>query len=153
MKWIAVIDHDGISLVRKAIIRCDLAQITNDCWEIKQMLQHLQDIVQRYSVNLQDVQFNNKISKNFNTQLFLSTRALIHGFNTLVSIWMLIRPRKSNAVREYSTSNMRQITSNQIIILVRMYYRFHLQKWLVKIVPTCFMCTGTEVTRKSQVKV
>ena len=44
----AMMDHDGIPLVRKAMIRCGLALNTNGCWEIAQLFQHLQDIIQRY---------------------------------------------------------------------------------------------------------
>ena len=43
-----VFDDDRITIVRKAIIRCGLAQNTSACWKIKQLLQHLQDITQRY---------------------------------------------------------------------------------------------------------
>ena len=46
----AIIDHNGISLVRKAMIRCGLALNTNGCWEITQMFQHLKDIMQRLSM-------------------------------------------------------------------------------------------------------
>ena len=44
----AMFNHDGIQLVRKAMIRCDLALNTNGCWELTQLFQHLQDIIQRY---------------------------------------------------------------------------------------------------------
>ena len=44
----AMIEHDGILLVRKAMIRCGLALNTNGCEEITQLLEHLQDIIQRY---------------------------------------------------------------------------------------------------------
>ena len=40
----AMIDHDGIPLVRKAMIRCGLALNANG-WEITQLFQHLQDII------------------------------------------------------------------------------------------------------------
>ena len=43
-----MIDHDGIPLVRKAMIRCGLALNTNGCWEITKLFEHLQDIIQRY---------------------------------------------------------------------------------------------------------
>ena len=44
----AMIDHDGIPSVRKAMVRCGLALNTNGCGEIAQLFQHLQDIIQRY---------------------------------------------------------------------------------------------------------
>ena len=44
----AVIDHNGIPLVRKAMIRCGLALNTNGCWEIIQLFLHLQAIMQRH---------------------------------------------------------------------------------------------------------
>ena len=37
----AMVDHDGIQLFRKAMIRCGLALSTNGFWEIKQLFQHL----------------------------------------------------------------------------------------------------------------
>ena len=46
----AMVDHDGISLVRKAVVRFDLALNTNVCREITQLFQHLQDSIQRYPV-------------------------------------------------------------------------------------------------------
>ena len=39
----AMVDHDRIPLVREAMIRCGLAHNTNGCWEITELLQHLQD--------------------------------------------------------------------------------------------------------------
>ena len=44
----AVIDHDRIQLVRKAITQCVLASNTNGSWEITQLFHHLHDIIQRY---------------------------------------------------------------------------------------------------------
>ena len=44
----ASIDHDGIPSVRKAMITCGLALNTNGCWEIAQLFQHPQDIIQSY---------------------------------------------------------------------------------------------------------
>ena len=44
----AMIDHDGIPLVQKVMIRCGLELNTNGCWEITQLFQHLQNIMQRY---------------------------------------------------------------------------------------------------------
>ena len=46
----AMIDHDEITLALKAMIRYGLALNTNCCWEIPQLFQHLQDIIQRYSM-------------------------------------------------------------------------------------------------------
>ena len=43
-----MIDHDEIPFVRKAMIRCGLALNKNCCWEIAQLFQHLQDVIQRY---------------------------------------------------------------------------------------------------------
>ena len=44
----AMIDHDGIPVVRKAMINSGLELNTNGCWERTQLFQHLQDIIQRY---------------------------------------------------------------------------------------------------------
>ena len=44
----AKIDRDGIPLVWKAMIRCGLALDKNGCWEITELFQHLQDIIQLY---------------------------------------------------------------------------------------------------------
>ena len=40
-----MIDRDGITLVRKAIIRCSLALTTNVCLDITKIFQQLQDII------------------------------------------------------------------------------------------------------------
>ena len=45
-------DHDGITLVRKPMIRCGLARNTNSCWEITKLFQHLHDIILRNLVEL-----------------------------------------------------------------------------------------------------
>ena len=45
-----VIDDDGFTIVRKAIIRCVLAQNTSIYQEIPQLLQYLQDIIQLYPI-------------------------------------------------------------------------------------------------------
>ena len=42
----AMNDHDGIPLVRKAMIRRGLSLNSNGCWQIAQLFQHLQDITQ-----------------------------------------------------------------------------------------------------------
>ena len=47
----AKINHYGIPLVRKAMIRCGLELNPNGCWDITQLLQHLQDIVQENAGN------------------------------------------------------------------------------------------------------
>ena len=54
----STIYHDRMPLVRKAMIRCCLALNINGCWEITQLLQHLQDMIQRFLQNLKKVQFN-----------------------------------------------------------------------------------------------
>ena len=43
----AMVGQDGIPLVRKAMIRCGLALITNSCCEITRLFEHLQDVIQR----------------------------------------------------------------------------------------------------------
>ena len=43
-----MVDHDGIPLVREAIILCGLALNTNGYWEITKLFQHLQDMIRRY---------------------------------------------------------------------------------------------------------
>lgn len=47
---IAVINHDGIPLVQKAIIRCSLALNTSGFREIMQLFQHVQDVIQHYQI-------------------------------------------------------------------------------------------------------
>ena len=44
----AMVVHDRILLVRKAMIRSRLALNTNGCSEIRQLFQHLQRIILRY---------------------------------------------------------------------------------------------------------
>ena len=44
----AMIDRDGISFARKVLTRCGLTLNINGCWEITQLFQYLQDIIQRY---------------------------------------------------------------------------------------------------------
>ena len=48
----AMTDHDRITVVRKAMIRCGFALSTNVFWEIAQLFQHLHDMIQRYPTEL-----------------------------------------------------------------------------------------------------
>ena len=43
-----MVDRDGIPLVLKAVIRCGLELSTNGSWEVTQLFQHLQEIIQRH---------------------------------------------------------------------------------------------------------
>ncbi len=45
-------DSDGNSLVRKAMIRCGMSLDYNGTWNVSQLFQHLQQIVNRYPMNL-----------------------------------------------------------------------------------------------------
>ena len=48
----AMVDHHGIPLVRKDIMWYGLAVYTNVFSEITQLFQHLQDIIQHFSMEL-----------------------------------------------------------------------------------------------------
>ena len=73
----AKVDHDGITLVRKVIIRCSLALDKNGCWEITELFQHLRDIIQRYPTEFAGNPVNKQNFKIANTHLLLSTCTLI----------------------------------------------------------------------------
>ena len=42
----AIINHNGILLVRQAMIGCGLVLNTNGFWEITELLEHLKDTIQ-----------------------------------------------------------------------------------------------------------
>ena len=78
-----MIRHGGIPLVRKAMIRFGLALNTNNCWEITQLFQCLEHIIQRYAMESHEEQSNKQNFKISNTQALLSTWALADGFSVL----------------------------------------------------------------------
>ena len=86
----SVIDHDGIPLVRKAIIRYGLALSTSVCWEITKLFQHLLDIILRCSMEFAEYAVESKNFLNCNTQLLLSIWTLTQEFSVLYCIGLLM---------------------------------------------------------------
>ena len=79
----AMIRDGGILFVRKAMIRCGRALNANNCWDITQLLQGLEHIIQRYAMEFHEAQSNKQNFKISNTQALLSTWELAHGFSVL----------------------------------------------------------------------
>ena len=77
----AMVDYDGVRLIRKATIQCSLAHKTNSCREITQLFQQLQEIALRYPIEFAEVPY--RIS---NTQHLLSAWSIIHELTVLYTL-------------------------------------------------------------------